>query len=349
VVSAASDTAPVIIAALCAAGRAQAGKLLIATPAGGGVQDVSPAPCCHPTLSLDGRYLAFEKDGDVVLASLHDPRGTAVVLAPCLTAEPGLRTFAFDRTGDWIAIAIPEAVLVLPTSPSVGDGRRVALPSGARATDIVWSESGATLAVTACADDQTPVAIWLDVRSVQPLAVMSGSAVLAVPNDEVVWTVEPFEGRPAAQASMMERARFRQGVYLAPEDRMIVGWLPRRFEVVLSGFAEDAGDGADVVVAPIGGGELRPLIQGLQGVTTIVPTPDGQWVTALLADDPTAVHLFATGGGQAARVVMLPAPDDAGETGDPDADGADQPPSLVAEVACSGVVGTGTIGGPAWR
>ena len=118
--------------------------------------------------------------------------------------------------------------------------------------------------------------------------------------------------------------------YAAPDDRMIIGWLPGRFEVLLSGFAEDAGDGADVVAASIGGGEARPLIQGVQGVRTLVTAPDGRWLLGLLDDDPSAVHLFPTGDGQAARVEMLPPVQSA------DAD--DELPLMIADVACAGAM-----------
>src|SRR5436305_1003293 len=83
--------------------------------------------------------------------------------------------------------------------------------------------------------------------------------VLAVPSDEMVWTLESRDGRPAAQASILSRTGFSAGVYACPDDRMIMGWLPLRSEVVLSAFADDAGDDADVVVASVRGRQSRPL------------------------------------------------------------------------------------------
>lgn len=331
---------PLVVASIFAEGKGQAGSLtLVDLATGRQTLDAAPGPCRHPVLSPGARqFLAFDLGGDVALASLMNPRASLVVLAPALPAHPGLQTFQFDATGSWIAVAVPSGILVLPTSPSVGDGRRIGLPVGLEPAHIVWSERGRTLAVSARSADQVPVTLWFDAPSGQLLSRADVSEALALPDDQTLWTVEPAGGRPAGQASVTTRSGFAAGAFVCPEDRMILGWLPRRHEVMMSAFADDAGDDADVVVAPVsgGGGEPRPLIQGLRGVQAITPSPDGAWVAVLLEEDPQALHLLATEGGDSVRV-PLPAP----------VMGEDDEPLVVSEAVCGPAL-SGSASGP-WR
>lgn len=327
---------PLLVAAICADAPEQAGRLILMDVTTGHLfVDAAPAPCRRPVLSCDGRYIAFEMNGDVALASVADPLGTVAVLAPALAAEDGAHTFQFDATGNWIAVAVANGVLILPTSPSVGDGRRLSLPPQLEPVHLVWSETGGTLALTARTPEQWPITVWLDASTGHPLGMANGSAALAVPNDDGVWTVEPIDGRPAAQASILERGGFSPAIYTCPDDRLILGWLPRRFEVALGAFAEDAGDDADIVVADVRGGESRPLIQGLRGVRALPASPDGAWVAVLLDDDPLAVHLFATASGGATRLQLPASPDEDIQV-------------VVAEAVCGPAFPRGE-GGTSWR
>jgi len=319
----------VTLACIVGPSPGQPGKLvLIDVSTGRRIDDGTPEQCRQPVLSPDGRFVAVEMGGDLALASVADPGGTLSVLAPTLPADTGAQTFRFDATGNWIAVAVPNGVLILPTSASVGTGRRIGLPPGLEPAHLVWSETGHTLALTARTSDGSPVAVWCDGQSGQILGTSSGRAVLAVPHDDEVWTTEPADGRPAAQASVLSRSGIRPGVFVCPPDRMILGWLPRRQEVMLCAFAEDAGDDVDIVLAPAGGGDARPLIQGVQGVRALSASCDGTWVAMLIDEDPLAVALMATGDGNRVRVPVPFVVDDSDDR------------LAVTEIACASIHGS---------
>jgi hypothetical protein len=324
-----------LLAVVCADGPRAAGQLdLLDGGTGRRWHDVAPGRQCRsPVFSPDGRWLALQLDGDVVVApvaaligegGVRDPASPYVPFGPGMPSGVGLRTFQFDASGSWIAIATEGGVLVLPTGSGAGDGRRVPLPPGLAAEGLTWSERGTTLAVTARDADGVATSVWLDAARCQVIATVTGGAVLAVPDDDTLWMVGPHaeDGMVDGEAHVLRRGGQAQGGYVCTDGRFVFGWLPRHGELLLGSFAEDAGDEVELGAVKAAGGEVRILLQGVRGVHTISLAPDGAHAAFLCEDDPNGLHLVATTGSGPTRLEVRPAPND------------DEDLRILTDVAC---------------
>lgn len=326
-----------LIATVCADQRGVAGRLTVRAVGATAADGVAAGPHARrqlaseasraPVLSPDGRWIAFARAGDVTLASLLDPSFDPVALGPA-RPFPSEIPYQFDASGAWIAIALENGVLVLPTAGD-GGGRFVPLPEGHRPERLLWSERGGLLAATAREPDGSPVGVLLDPGEGRILATLRGAEILGVPDDKTVWLVGPRAGLPWAEAFVWNPGGQVTSSFVCPDDHLILAWVPKRNAVLLVALAEDMGDPADVAIASLSGGEPRPLIQGVSGARDITVSSDGAYVTFLNEEDSMAVYLVSTGqGDSAARRIPIAEPA-AGR-----AEGADADLDLLVEVAC---------------